>query len=153
MTAEFMDPVVEVVPTTTVSLASSATPQPEFVVTDLAPAMCLACNTHELLRTVFSHMFAALKQEVRQAFKKLALVFHPDKNPHDKAAHDKFLQINTAFEVQRVALVVVLLVDARIKGIDDRRRTLSYRHPTSPGPRCSKMRKHARSMISTVKLV
>lgn len=38
-------------------------------------------------------------REIRQAFKKLALTMHPDKNPNDQTAHDKFLKINRAYEV------------------------------------------------------
>ncbi|KAL4635492.1 hypothetical protein GN956_G12886 [Arapaima gigas] len=41
----------------------------------------------------------ASTREIRQAFKKLALVMHPDKNPGDASAHDKFLRINRAYEV------------------------------------------------------
>ncbi|XP_077472931.1 dnaJ homolog subfamily C member 10 [Stigmatopora argus] len=38
-------------------------------------------------------------REIRQAFKKLALTMHPDKNPGDPEAHDKFLEVNRAYEV------------------------------------------------------
>ncbi|MCJ8732856.1 hypothetical protein PDJAM_G00216070 [Pangasius djambal] len=41
----------------------------------------------------------ASTREIRQAFKKLALTMHPDKNPNDDTAHDKFLKINRAYEV------------------------------------------------------
>ncbi|XP_064167232.1 dnaJ homolog subfamily C member 10 [Anguilla rostrata] len=41
----------------------------------------------------------ASTREIRQAFKKLALTMHPDKNPNDQSAHDKFLKINRAYEV------------------------------------------------------
>uniref|UniRef100_A0A8C9TUT0 DnaJ homolog subfamily C member 10 n=1 Tax=Scleropages formosus TaxID=113540 RepID=A0A8C9TUT0_SCLFO len=41
----------------------------------------------------------ASTREIRQAFKKLALVMHPDKNPNDESAHEKFLKINRAYEV------------------------------------------------------
>uniref|UniRef100_A0A3B3ZUP4 DnaJ homolog subfamily C member 10 n=1 Tax=Periophthalmus magnuspinnatus TaxID=409849 RepID=A0A3B3ZUP4_9GOBI len=37
--------------------------------------------------------------EIRRAFKKLALTMHPDKNPGDASAHEKFLQVNRAYEV------------------------------------------------------
>ncbi|KAG8432515.1 hypothetical protein GDO86_016963 [Hymenochirus boettgeri] len=41
----------------------------------------------------------ASNREIRQAFKKLALKLHPDKNQNDPDAHDKFLKINRAYEV------------------------------------------------------
>uniref|UniRef100_A0A8C5I257 DnaJ homolog subfamily C member 10 n=1 Tax=Gouania willdenowi TaxID=441366 RepID=A0A8C5I257_GOUWI len=41
----------------------------------------------------------ATTREIRRAFKQLALTMHPDKNPGDSEAHDKFLQVNRAYEV------------------------------------------------------
>ncbi|KAL6100531.1 dnajc10 [Pungitius sinensis] len=41
----------------------------------------------------------ATTREIRQAFKKLALTMHPDKNPGDATAHDRFVQVNRAYEV------------------------------------------------------
>uniref|UniRef100_A0A7N9AVN8 DnaJ homolog subfamily C member 10 n=1 Tax=Mastacembelus armatus TaxID=205130 RepID=A0A7N9AVN8_9TELE len=41
----------------------------------------------------------ATTREIRQAFKKLALTMHPDKNPGDPSAHERFLQVNRAYEV------------------------------------------------------
>ncbi|MEZ4775161.1 MAG: J domain-containing protein [Bacteroidia bacterium] len=41
----------------------------------------------------------ATEEEIRKAFKKLALKYHPDKNPGNTAAEDMFKQINEAKEV------------------------------------------------------
>ncbi|MEX0811426.1 MAG: J domain-containing protein [Chitinophagales bacterium] len=41
----------------------------------------------------------ANEKEIKQAFRKLARKYHPDLNPGDKAAEDKFKKINEAYEV------------------------------------------------------
>ena len=41
----------------------------------------------------------ATEREVKQAYRKLARQHHPDVNPGDKAAEDRFKQINEAYEV------------------------------------------------------
>ncbi len=38
-------------------------------------------------------------EEIKQAYRRLALKYHPDKNPGDKSAEDKFKEINAAYEV------------------------------------------------------
>ena len=39
------------------------------------------------------------EKELKSAFRKLAMQFHPDKNPGDKAAEDRFKEINEAYAV------------------------------------------------------
>jgi curved DNA-binding protein len=41
----------------------------------------------------------ATEKEIKSAFRKLAQKYHPDKNPGDKAAEDKFKDLNEAYEV------------------------------------------------------
>src|SRR5713101_4563113 len=41
----------------------------------------------------------ATEKEIRQAYRKLARQYHPDVNPGDKAAEEKFKEINEANEV------------------------------------------------------
>mgnify|MGYP000969544761 FL=1 len=38
-------------------------------------------------------------KEIKMAFKKLAVQYHPDKNPDDLQAEERFKQINTAYQV------------------------------------------------------
>ena len=52
---------------------------------------------------LFTYSF--FQQDLRRAFKKLALEKHPDKNPDNPNAHDEFVKINTAFEVGYMGII------------------------------------------------
>ncbi|RKY15915.1 MAG: molecular chaperone DnaJ [Planctomycetota bacterium] len=41
----------------------------------------------------------ATEEEIRQAYRRLALKYHPDRNPNDKQAEEKFKEIVEAYEV------------------------------------------------------
>ncbi len=41
----------------------------------------------------------ASQEDIKKAFRKLAVKYHPDKNPGDKKAEEKFKEINEAYEV------------------------------------------------------
>ena len=41
----------------------------------------------------------ASEQEIKKAYRKLALQYHPDRNKGDKAAEEKFKEVNKAYEV------------------------------------------------------
>ena len=41
----------------------------------------------------------ASKEEIKKVYRKLALQYHPDRNPGDTAAEDKFKEINEAYQV------------------------------------------------------
>jgi curved DNA-binding protein len=41
----------------------------------------------------------ASQDEIKKAYRKLALQYHPDRNPNDKTAEDKFKEVNEAYQV------------------------------------------------------
>src|ERR1051325_6792059 len=41
----------------------------------------------------------ALEKDITKAYRKLAKQFHPDANPNDKAAEDRFKDISAAYDV------------------------------------------------------
>lgn len=41
----------------------------------------------------------ASAQELKSAYRKLAMKYHPDRNPGDKVAEDKFKELSTAYEI------------------------------------------------------
>lgn len=45
----------------------------------------------------------ATQDELKKAFRKKAMQYHPDRNPGDKAAEQKFKEVNAAYEVLRDA--------------------------------------------------
>lgn len=41
----------------------------------------------------------ATMEEIKAAYRALAMKYHPDRNPNDKVAEDKFKEIQTAYDV------------------------------------------------------
>lgn len=53
----------------------------------------------EDLYTVLGVSKSATAEEIKKAYRNLAFKYHPDRNPGDKAAEEKFKQINSAYSV------------------------------------------------------
>src|SRR5262249_14843924 len=74
----------------------------------------MAATTQRDYYEVLGVSKSASEQEIKSAYRKLALKFHPDRNPGDKAAEEKFKEAAEAYGV---------LQDA-----DKRRRYDAYGH-------------------------
>lgn len=60
----------------------------------LAPVL-----THDEYYKTLELQRDATAQEIKQAFRKLSKVYHPDRNPGDQVKAARFVEINTAYEV------------------------------------------------------
>ena len=60
----------------------------------------------------------ASADEIKKAYRKKAVQFHPDKNPDDKSAEDNFKEVGEAYEV-----------------LSDDQKPVSYTHLTLPTKR------------------
>lgn len=72
----------------------------------------------------------AQEKEIQKAYRRLAMKYHPDRNPGDKSAEDKFKEVQEAYEV---------LNDSNKRAEYDRFGTVGRRQPqaTRPKPKSS----------------
>src|SRR5215813_1174448 len=62
----------------------------------------------------------ASEEEIKKAYRKLALKYHPDRNPDDKAAEEKFKEAAEAYEVLGDADKRVIYDRAGFEGLRSR---------------------------------
>lgn len=77
------------------------------------------------LYTVLGVARTATSEEIKRAYRKLALDFHPDRNPGDKVAEESFKRVTNAYEV---------LDDPNKRAEYDRFGTVGRKHPAPPPP-------------------
>lgn len=56
-------------------------------------------TTGETLYNILNLKKSSTPDEVKRAYRQLALKYHPDKNPNDPSAHEKFQDINRAHKI------------------------------------------------------
>ncbi|MGE5146355.1 MAG: DnaJ domain-containing protein, partial [Candidatus Eiseniibacteriota bacterium] len=71
--------------------------------------------------------------DIKKSFRKLAMQFHPDRNPGDKAAEHKFKEINEAYEV---------LKDEQKRAAYDRYGHAAFEHGGAGGARAGGFEAH-----------
>ena len=64
-------------------------------------------------------------EEIKKAYRRLAIKFHPDKNPGDKAAEEKFKELGEAYEI---------LNDPQTRAAYDRYGHAAFDRRTAGGP-------------------
>ena len=70
---------------------------------DLLFSLFFSFFSHHILRRDFYKILGISKKattrEIKKAYRKLAMEYHPDKNPDDPTAEEKFKDIGAAYEV------------------------------------------------------
>ena len=78
---------------------------------------------------------SATTEELKKAFKRLAIKYHPDKNPGNKEAEDKFKEAAEAYEVLNDPQKRTTYDQFGHQGVNSNFGPVSYTHLTLPTTR------------------
>ena len=72
--------------------------RPHLVLVRLGMRRCIGLSADNLFARLQGVDIDASKSEIKSAYQKMAQEHHPDKNPDDPEAHERFMKIKAAFD-------------------------------------------------------
>ena len=70
---------------------------------------------------------SASEVEIKQAYRKMAFRYHPDRNPGDKQAAEKFTEVLQAYGIYLTAASVIFMIERHARPVKKRRRKKNHK--------------------------